>query len=168
LAKKPTATEGQTDLDVKNFDKFSGRDASGHSRSVWASLLCILGLIFIGGPILVSIVEKLIQIVRGKQPGQSMENAWGTTMNGPFRVQAAYNYRAQTPHDLTFMEGDVIIVLEKRSNDWWVGELEVKPGQVGLFPSNRVTILDEHLLPKVEEIKDDSTNCRPTNSSPVK
>ncbi len=48
--------------------------------------------------------------------------------------RALYNYVAQEVNELSFKEGDVINVLEKKEEQgWWKGELN---GTAGLFPSN--------------------------------
>lgn len=49
---------------------------------------------------------------------------------------ALYNYRAQRSDELTLFKGDVISVLYKDSESWWMGELP--DGQQGYFPANYV------------------------------
>ncbi|XP_068201140.1 protein nervous wreck isoform X4 [Palaemon carinicauda] len=50
--------------------------------------------------------------------------------------RAMYDYEATCPEEITFMEGQIIKVLQKSVHDvddgWWEGEVD---GQVGLFPS---------------------------------
>ena len=50
-------------------------------------------------------------------------------------VKASYEYQAQSSGELQFNEGEVIEVLEKNPDGWWVGVLN---GNQGLFPSNFV------------------------------
>ncbi|XP_052095753.1 jouberin-like isoform X1 [Mytilus californianus] len=52
------------------------------------------------------------------------------------QVIALYNYRAQRSDELTIFKGDVISILYKDSDSWWMGELP--DGQQGYFPSNYV------------------------------
>eukprot|EP01099_Mayorella_cantabrigiensis_P001867 TRINITY_DN1818_c0_g1_i1.p1 TRINITY_DN1818_c0_g1~~TRINITY_DN1818_c0_g1_i1.p1 ORF type:complete len:459 (+),score=97.96 TRINITY_DN1818_c0_g1_i1:125-1501(+) len=50
---------------------------------------------------------------------------------------ALYNYTGKTPHELSFVRGDIIEVIEKaEENGWWEGILG---DQRGVFPSNFVT-----------------------------
>ncbi|KAM0751558.1 SH3-domain-containing protein [Meredithblackwellia eburnea MCA 4105] len=53
------------------------------------------------------------------------------TRTGLGMATAQYDYNGEA-EDLSFKEGDKILVLEKVSDDWWKGELR---GQTGLFPS---------------------------------
>ncbi|XP_074640564.1 jouberin-like isoform X2 [Tubulanus polymorphus] len=52
------------------------------------------------------------------------------------KVVALYDYQAARSDELTLMRGDVINVLYKDSDNWWMGELS--SGQQGFFPSNYV------------------------------
>ncbi|KAJ8306393.1 hypothetical protein KUTeg_016938 [Tegillarca granosa] len=52
------------------------------------------------------------------------------------QVVALYDYRAQRSDELTIFKGDVISVLYKDNDNWWMGELP--DGQQGFFPSNYV------------------------------
>ena len=52
------------------------------------------------------------------------------------QVVALYNYRASRSDELTIFKGDVISVLYKDSESWWMGELP--DGQQGYFPANYV------------------------------
>lgn len=47
---------------------------------------------------------------------------------------ALYTYESPEPGDLTFREGDVILV-SKREGEWWNGSIG---DRTGLFPSNYV------------------------------
>eukprot|EP01121_Diplochlamys_sp_Union-15-3_P008752 TRINITY_DN2338_c0_g1_i1.p1 TRINITY_DN2338_c0_g1~~TRINITY_DN2338_c0_g1_i1.p1 ORF type:complete len:405 (+),score=46.75 TRINITY_DN2338_c0_g1_i1:87-1301(+) len=118
---------------VKNFNQFSKQP----QHSTWANIICTLGVIFIGGPIIVNIIEKLIRIVLRKKNSTIAAN------DNPLRVRAIYNYKAQTQQDLTFVVGDIITVVDKPSPDWWYGALENQPGQYGVFPVNRITPLQQ-------------------------
>lgn len=53
----------------------------------------------------------------------------------PTRARALYPFEGQEEGDLTFREGDVIIVTEKTNSteDWWSGTLNGKTGAVSLF-----------------------------------
>ena len=47
-----------------------------------------------------------------------------------------YDYRAQRSDELSLFKGDVITVLYKDNDNWWMGELP--DGQQGFFPSSYV------------------------------
>jgi len=50
-------------------------------------------------------------------------------------VIALYDYDATEDNELTFKEGDKILLYEKHESGWWTGEHNGKPG---LFPMNYV------------------------------
>lgn len=57
---------------------------------------------------------------------------------------ALYTYESPEAGDLTFVEGDVVIVTE-REGEWWRGCIGV---QTGVFPSNYVRPIE----PEVSQI----------------
>lgn len=50
-------------------------------------------------------------------------------------VTALYDYDAQEGNELSFKEGDVIKILKKNDDGWWLGELN---GKQGLLPCSYV------------------------------
>ena len=50
-------------------------------------------------------------------------------------VRALYDYTAQGDEELTFREGDVLVVLEKEDDNWWLGTMR---GRQGMFPCSYV------------------------------
>ncbi|TRY55960.1 hypothetical protein DNTS_011344 [Danionella cerebrum] len=52
----------------------------------------------------------------------------------PKRVKAIYNCQADNPDELTFMEGELIIVDGEEDKEWWVGHIDGEPGRKGAFP----------------------------------
>lgn len=50
-------------------------------------------------------------------------------------VVALYDFEGQSAEDLSFKEGDKILVVKKTqsTDDWWTGELR---GRKGVFPAN--------------------------------
>ncbi|XP_048840781.1 arf-GAP with SH3 domain, ANK repeat and PH domain-containing protein 2b isoform X2 [Brienomyrus brachyistius] len=52
----------------------------------------------------------------------------------PKRVKAIYNCRADNPDELTFSEGEVIVVEGEEDQEWWVGHVENDPKRRGVFP----------------------------------
>ncbi|XP_070533066.1 arf-GAP with SH3 domain, ANK repeat and PH domain-containing protein 2-like [Ptychodera flava] len=59
------------------------------------------------------------------------------------RVQALYDCEADNADELTFEEGDIIIVTNESDPEWWVGEFEKDPDRKGFFPVSFVHILSE-------------------------
>uniref|UniRef100_A0A8C4SDC7 ArfGAP with SH3 domain, ankyrin repeat and PH domain 2a n=1 Tax=Erpetoichthys calabaricus TaxID=27687 RepID=A0A8C4SDC7_ERPCA len=52
----------------------------------------------------------------------------------PKRVKAIYNCVADNPDELTFTEGEVIIVDGEEDHEWWLGHIEGDPTRRGAFP----------------------------------
>ncbi|XP_063764129.1 arf-GAP with SH3 domain, ANK repeat and PH domain-containing protein 2a isoform X2 [Eleginops maclovinus] len=52
----------------------------------------------------------------------------------PKRVKAIYNCIADNPDELTFSEGEVIIVDGEEDQEWWLGHIEGDPMRKGAFP----------------------------------
>ncbi|XP_071116994.1 jouberin-like [Haliotis cracherodii] len=66
------------------------------------------------------------------------------------RVVAMYDYRAQRSDELTIYKGDMIVVLYKDSDNWWMGELP--DGSQGYFPANYVISEDAYEGEELEEV----------------
>ncbi|KAL7871687.1 hypothetical protein SRHO_G00066700 [Serrasalmus rhombeus] len=56
------------------------------------------------------------------------------TKQKPKRVKAIYKCKADNPDELTFAEGEVIIVDGEEDKEWWVGHIEGDPTRRGVFP----------------------------------
>uniref|UniRef100_A0A8C2UT42 ArfGAP with SH3 domain, ankyrin repeat and PH domain 2 n=1 Tax=Chinchilla lanigera TaxID=34839 RepID=A0A8C2UT42_CHILA len=52
----------------------------------------------------------------------------------PKRVKALYNCVADNPDELTFSEGDVIVVDGEEDQEWWIGHIEGDASRKGAFP----------------------------------
>ncbi|XP_041661245.1 arf-GAP with SH3 domain, ANK repeat and PH domain-containing protein 2b [Cheilinus undulatus] len=61
----------------------------------------------------------------------------------PQRVKAIYNCSADNPDELTFSEGEVIVVEGEEDNEWWVGHIEGEPTRRGVFPVTFVHFITE-------------------------
>ncbi|XP_051264144.1 arf-GAP with SH3 domain, ANK repeat and PH domain-containing protein 2b [Dicentrarchus labrax] len=61
----------------------------------------------------------------------------------PKRVKAIYNCFADNPDELTFTEGEVIVVEGEEDSDWWVGHVEGEPSRRGAFPVTFVHFITE-------------------------
>lgn len=61
----------------------------------------------------------------------------------PQRVVAIYNCSADNPDELTFNEGEVIIVEGEEDQEWWIGHIESDPSRRGVFPVTFVHFITE-------------------------
>uniref|UniRef100_G3P2L2 ArfGAP with SH3 domain, ankyrin repeat and PH domain 2a n=1 Tax=Gasterosteus aculeatus aculeatus TaxID=481459 RepID=G3P2L2_GASAC len=52
----------------------------------------------------------------------------------PKRVKAIYNCQADNPDELTFSDGEVIVVDGEEDQEWWLGHIEGDPMRRGAFP----------------------------------
>ena len=53
------------------------------------------------------------------------------------RYRALYNYRPQNDDELELLEGDMVLVMEKCDDGWYVGSSQ-RTGFFGTFPGNYV------------------------------
>uniref|UniRef100_A0A4W5M8T2 ArfGAP with SH3 domain, ankyrin repeat and PH domain 2b n=1 Tax=Hucho hucho TaxID=62062 RepID=A0A4W5M8T2_9TELE len=56
------------------------------------------------------------------------------TKQKPKRVKAIYNCSADNSDELTFTEGEVIVVDGEEDPEWWFGHMEGEPTRRGVFP----------------------------------
>ncbi|XP_050994463.1 arf-GAP with SH3 domain, ANK repeat and PH domain-containing protein 2b [Labeo rohita] len=61
----------------------------------------------------------------------------------PKRVKALYNCKADNPDELTFSEGEVIIVDGEEDKEWWVGHIDGEPSRKGVFPVSFVHFITD-------------------------
>uniref|UniRef100_A0AAY5EHS4 ArfGAP with SH3 domain, ankyrin repeat and PH domain 2b n=1 Tax=Electrophorus electricus TaxID=8005 RepID=A0AAY5EHS4_ELEEL len=61
----------------------------------------------------------------------------------PKRVKAIYKCVADNPDELTFSEGEVIIVDGEEDKEWWVGHMEGDPTRRGVFPVSFVHFITD-------------------------
>ncbi|XP_017548333.1 arf-GAP with SH3 domain, ANK repeat and PH domain-containing protein 2 isoform X2 [Pygocentrus nattereri] len=59
------------------------------------------------------------------------------------RVKAMYDCVADHHDELTFNEGEVLVVLTEEDADWWHGYIEGQPEKKGLFPASFVSLLSQ-------------------------
>ncbi|XP_062862774.1 arf-GAP with SH3 domain, ANK repeat and PH domain-containing protein 2a [Trichomycterus rosablanca] len=65
-------------------------------------------------------------------PGHLSRKAY--SKQRPKRVKAIYNCMADNPDELTFTEGEVIVVDGEEDQEWWLGHIEGEPMRRGAFP----------------------------------
>ncbi|XP_016533767.1 arf-GAP with SH3 domain, ANK repeat and PH domain-containing protein 2a isoform X3 [Poecilia formosa] len=61
----------------------------------------------------------------------------------PKRVKAIYNCIADNPDELTFSEGEVIVVDGEEDQEWWLGHIEGDPMRRGAFPVTFVLFITD-------------------------
>ncbi|XP_053537790.1 arf-GAP with SH3 domain, ANK repeat and PH domain-containing protein 1a isoform X7 [Ictalurus punctatus] len=59
------------------------------------------------------------------------------------RVKTIYDCQADNDDELTFTEGEVIIVTGEEDQEWWIGHIEGQPDRKGVFPMSFVQILSD-------------------------
>uniref|UniRef100_A0A674C0I9 ArfGAP with SH3 domain, ankyrin repeat and PH domain 2 n=1 Tax=Salmo trutta TaxID=8032 RepID=A0A674C0I9_SALTR len=59
----------------------------------------------------------------------------------PTRVKALYNCLADNPDELTFTEGEVIVVDGEEDQEWWKGHIEGDSTRRGVFPTTFVHLI---------------------------
>ncbi|TRY85964.1 hypothetical protein DNTS_015373 [Danionella cerebrum] len=82
--------------------------------------------------------------VNSKEAPGASQNATGQSLSGshmhrkmylrPKRVKAMYNCVADNPDELTFSEGEFIVVDGEEDHEWWLGHIEGEPLRRGAFP----------------------------------
>ncbi|XP_037668497.1 arf-GAP with SH3 domain, ANK repeat and PH domain-containing protein 2 isoform X4 [Choloepus didactylus] len=88
------------------------------------------------GPVALSGTEALgsLSSTLAMQPPAPMPRKSQITKSKPKRVKALYNCVADNPDELTFSEGDVIIVDGEEDQEWWIGHIDGDPSRKGAFP----------------------------------
>ncbi|XP_013855150.1 arf-GAP with SH3 domain, ANK repeat and PH domain-containing protein 1 [Austrofundulus limnaeus] len=66
-----------------------------------------------------------------------------TGKNKVRRVKTIYDCQADNEDELTFVEGEVIIVTGEEDQEWWIGHIEGDPDRKGVFPMSFVHILSD-------------------------
>ncbi|XP_059915138.1 arf-GAP with SH3 domain, ANK repeat and PH domain-containing protein 1a isoform X2 [Gadus macrocephalus] len=59
------------------------------------------------------------------------------------RVKTIYDCQADNDDELTFAEGEVIVVTGEEDQEWWIGHVEGYPERRGVFPLSFVHILSD-------------------------
>ncbi|XP_025053379.1 arf-GAP with SH3 domain, ANK repeat and PH domain-containing protein 2 isoform X3 [Alligator sinensis] len=68
------------------------------------------------------------------QPPAPMPRKSQLSKTKPKRVKAIYNCVADNPDELTFSEGDIIVVDGEEDHEWWIGHIDGDPNRKGAFP----------------------------------
>ncbi|KAL4635470.1 arf-GAP with SH3 domain, ANK repeat and PH domain-containing protein 1-like isoform X2 [Arapaima gigas] len=59
------------------------------------------------------------------------------------RVKTIYDCQADNDDELTFVEGEVIVVTGEEDQEWWIGHIEGQPERKGVFPMSFVHVLSD-------------------------
>ncbi|KAM9316051.1 arf-GAP with SH3 domain, ANK repeat and PH domain-containing protein 2 [Gastrophryne carolinensis] len=68
------------------------------------------------------------------QPPAPMPRKSQMTKTKPKRGKAVYNCVADNPDELTFTEGEIIVVDGEEDQEWWIGHIDGEPSRRGAFP----------------------------------
>lgn len=121
------------ELFLHRTDKSSGLTNKGQSRGLGSlqqpvgesSSVCEIPVTQTG-----STTNTLAQI----QPPAPMPRKSQISKTKPKRVKAIYNCVADNPDELTFSEGDIIVVDGEEDQEWWIGHIDGDPSRKGAFP----------------------------------
>ncbi|XP_068610148.1 arf-GAP with SH3 domain, ANK repeat and PH domain-containing protein 2b [Brachionichthys hirsutus] len=88
---------------------------------------------------------------RGSQPRSPQSPApptpkprsTATKQQKPRRVKAIYNCSADNPDELTFCEGEIIVVDGEEDSEWWFGHVEGDSSRRGMFPVTFVHFISD-------------------------
>uniref|UniRef100_A0A668A1T8 ArfGAP with SH3 domain, ankyrin repeat and PH domain 1 n=1 Tax=Myripristis murdjan TaxID=586833 RepID=A0A668A1T8_9TELE len=75
------------------------------------------------------------------QLNQTLKSVFGKSKAR--RVKTIYDCQADNDDELTFVEGEVIIVTGEEDQEWWIGHIEGHPERKGVFPMSFVHILSD-------------------------
>ncbi|XP_029426989.1 SH3 domain-containing protein 21 isoform X2 [Rhinatrema bivittatum] len=79
-------------------------------------------------------------IIKEAEKPKSKEKASANNQKGKEYCKVMFNYETALQDELALKKGDVVLILQKETEDegWWEGELD---GKTGLFPDNFVILL---------------------------
>ncbi|KAK9696804.1 Peroxisomal membrane protein PAS20 [Basidiobolus ranarum] len=130
------------ELNVSDFSGFEQKKSS--KRPVIIFLLVVLGVPFLMHRLIMTLAKR--QQAKGMIPATNVPGQPGPLPQDVEFARAMYDFNGDNNVELSLKRGDVIAVLSKtdlngQPSDWWRGRL--RSGQVGIFPSNYVEILDK-------------------------
>jgi len=162
--KKLTQGNKSNSNSALEFTDYMQYQQKEHRRRLLPLFLIILGISFVGAPMLLVKLLKLFkrQQLEGPEGEQkALENVWNPSNstpipedpNQPLIGQAVADFRGSPEMELSFNKDDQILVLAKPYPDWWEGEIQ---GRRGLFPANFVRLIKP--TNKVEILPTDDPN----------
>ncbi|XP_024135843.1 arf-GAP with SH3 domain, ANK repeat and PH domain-containing protein 1 isoform X5 [Oryzias melastigma] len=92
--------------------------------------------------------QQAAEDANGTSPGTTempvpLPRKINTGKNKVRRVKTIYDCQADNDDELTFVEGEVIIVTGEEDQEWWIGHIEGNPDRKGVFPMSFVHILSD-------------------------
>ncbi|XP_075001179.1 arf-GAP with SH3 domain, ANK repeat and PH domain-containing protein 2 isoform X1 [Calonectris borealis] len=117
---------------IPGTEKSSGLTNKGQSRGLGSLQQTAAGESVCEIPVTQtgSTTSTLAQI----QPPAPMPRKSQISKTKPKRVKAIYNCVADNPDELTFSEGDIIVVDGEEDQEWWIGHIDGDPSRKGAFP----------------------------------
>ncbi|NXW07096.1 ASAP2 protein, partial [Fregetta grallaria] len=117
---------------IPGTEKSSGLTNKGQSRGLGSLQQAAAGESVCEIPVTQtgSTTNTLAQI----QPPAPMPRKSQISKTKPKRVKAIYNCVADNPDELTFSEGDIIVVDGEEDQEWWIGHIDGDPSRKGAFP----------------------------------
>uniref|UniRef100_A0A8C8AKX6 ArfGAP with SH3 domain, ankyrin repeat and PH domain 2 n=1 Tax=Otus sunia TaxID=257818 RepID=A0A8C8AKX6_9STRI len=117
---------------IPGTEKSSGLTNKGQSRGLGSLQQTAAGESVCEIPVTQtgSTTNTLAQI----QPPAPMPRKSQISKTKPKRVKAIYNCVADNPDELTFSEGDIIVVDGEEDQEWWIGHIDGDPSRKGAFP----------------------------------
>uniref|UniRef100_A0A8C8FML9 SH3 domain-containing protein n=1 Tax=Oncorhynchus tshawytscha TaxID=74940 RepID=A0A8C8FML9_ONCTS len=79
-------------------------------------------------------VAKTVSMMEAMNQQSKPGTGQGHNRQRPKRVKAIYNCMADNADELTFSEGEVIVVDGEEDQEWWLGHIEGEPMRRGAFP----------------------------------
>ncbi len=125
---KDFVTGKSSDVMSEDLASFRSFAPSGKKASIWPKVALVAGLLVVFGPYL------LRRIFGAYKPAKKIPAR---------RVVIVYDYKAETPEELSLRTGDIVTVDDERTSaEWWQGHDE--RGNKGFFPSSFCeTLVDE-------------------------
>ncbi|ESO83203.1 hypothetical protein LOTGIDRAFT_179801 [Lottia gigantea] len=88
----------------------------------------------------VAVLPTLPHSDSSDKPPSNPRYSRGTSLIEGQRCRALYDCEADNEDELSFKEGEIIVILREEEEEWWEGEIEKEPFRRGLFPVSFVKI----------------------------
>ena len=107
-----------------------------HTPPSWRALLVVFLVTFVGLPVVVNRVFRLLSSRRTN----AMELEWNKEGRGG-QVVGVHDFAGESGRELSFRKGEVLTVINKLHPDWW--EVANGGGHVGVVPASYVSNPDD-------------------------
>ncbi|KAM4680806.1 arf-GAP with SH3 domain, ANK repeat and PH domain-containing protein 2 isoform 1-T1 [Amazona ochrocephala] len=119
---------------IPGTEKSSGLTNKGQSRGLGSLQQTAAGDSSSACEIPVTQTSSTSNTLAQIQPPAPMPRKSQISKTKPKRVKAIYNCVADNPDELTFSEGDIIVVDGEEDQEWWIGHIDGDPSRKGAFP----------------------------------